>query len=309
MGHLDVARELVRAGSDLNCVSWDNRTPLHYATGNQHSQVARLLIENGARIDIRNQQGHTALEYLKDAQAAAQLRDLAASRTTTTHSTTSSGGGGGSGGGVGGGVLMVEVPPYGLLLTPAADPCIDKVRHLGEERGSWKLKNIRGEDLTIEYGAVYWNSFHKKWLQRDFGLGEIKVGEKKGIVFNRSVGGQQIKWFATVYSRKNWFNWNTMQWAKLSSLQKTVNISQASIFSFFVIVVFREVGRERSKMMEEACQEFSIVLTIFSFLEVKSMLGSACLVCKHWAEVGEEPLVSPSFHFPPSLPHCCAVVA
>jgi len=43
--------------------------------------------------------------------------------------------------------------------------------------------------------------------------------------------------------------------------------------------------------MEAACEEYSVVLTIFFFLEVKELCLSAALVCKTWAQVAAEPLV------------------
>ena len=43
--------------------------------------------------------------------------------------------------------------------------------------------------------------------------------------------------------------------------------------------------------MEEACLEFNVVLSIFSFLEVSSILRVSCLVCKQWNLVSQEPLV------------------
>ena len=43
--------------------------------------------------------------------------------------------------------------------------------------------------------------------------------------------------------------------------------------------------------MEEACAEYSVVLSVFSFLEVKDLLGTASLVCKQWSLIAEEPLV------------------
>jgi len=47
--------------------------------------------------------------------------------------------------------------------------------------------------------------------------------------------------------------------------------------------------------MEEACVEFNVVLSIFSFLEVSSLLRAACLVCKEWNLVSQEPLVRNPF--------------
>jgi len=47
--------------------------------------------------------------------------------------------------------------------------------------------------------------------------------------------------------------------------------------------------------MEVACEEYSVVLTIFSFLEVKELCLSAALVCKTWAQVAAEPLVRKTF--------------
>jgi ankyrin repeat protein len=50
---------LLEAGVDANLLGDMGSTPLHYAKEKQHSEVAKLLIEHGAREDIRNEFGKT----------------------------------------------------------------------------------------------------------------------------------------------------------------------------------------------------------------------------------------------------------
>ena len=86
-GHVDVVRLLLDAGEDPSRYNPDgyhsHATPLHHAVLSDHADVVRLLVERGARLDIRDtiyhgtpldwaiHGGRTAIaEYLRDRKRA-----------------------------------------------------------------------------------------------------------------------------------------------------------------------------------------------------------------------------------------------
>lgn len=60
---MSVCDELLREGADVNRAAplKENATPLHFAALNGHAEVARLLIQHGAKIDAESKRGRTAL--------------------------------------------------------------------------------------------------------------------------------------------------------------------------------------------------------------------------------------------------------
>jgi ankyrin repeat protein len=75
-GHVDVARLLLDAGSDVNAVDKNDITPLFIAIGNNHIPMARFLIERGANINAKDWYGRTPLF------AAVEMRDVDLHYTT-----------------------------------------------------------------------------------------------------------------------------------------------------------------------------------------------------------------------------------
>ena len=57
-GHLDLARQLVERGADVNKTGW---TPLHYAATGGHVAIIELLLEHHAYIDAESPNGTTPL--------------------------------------------------------------------------------------------------------------------------------------------------------------------------------------------------------------------------------------------------------
>lgn len=62
-GHVDASRVLLDAGSDCNATDQGTNTPLHTlasstATG-PGAELATLLLEWGASVDVKNSEGHT----------------------------------------------------------------------------------------------------------------------------------------------------------------------------------------------------------------------------------------------------------
>jgi hypothetical protein len=57
-GHLDLTRQLVERGADVNKTGW---TPLHYAATGGHVAIIELLLEHHAYIDAESPNGTTPL--------------------------------------------------------------------------------------------------------------------------------------------------------------------------------------------------------------------------------------------------------
>ena len=50
-GHVDVAKELIQNGADVNAVNSNKETALHFAAHKGHVEVAKVLIQNGADVN------------------------------------------------------------------------------------------------------------------------------------------------------------------------------------------------------------------------------------------------------------------
>jgi len=62
-GDLEEVRELLEKGADVNAKDEEGRTPLHWAAGNGYVEVARLLIEHGADVNAKESRyGDTPLD-------------------------------------------------------------------------------------------------------------------------------------------------------------------------------------------------------------------------------------------------------
>jgi ankyrin repeat protein len=46
----------------LNATKQDGWSPLHLAAGNSHIEIVQLLLERGAKAEIRNEDGRTAFD-------------------------------------------------------------------------------------------------------------------------------------------------------------------------------------------------------------------------------------------------------
>ncbi len=54
MGHVDIARLLLKHGADMNSRDNSRNTPLHLASEYGHLETVRLLVERGANIDAED---------------------------------------------------------------------------------------------------------------------------------------------------------------------------------------------------------------------------------------------------------------
>ena len=63
IGHIEIIRLLLQNGAEVNVKSNDGYTPLHYAAIRGHVEILHLLVENGADIEAQDSIGWRALHY------------------------------------------------------------------------------------------------------------------------------------------------------------------------------------------------------------------------------------------------------
>jgi hypothetical protein len=62
-GHIEIARLLLQNGAEVNVRNNYGNTPLHYAAENGHVDILHLLVENGANLEAQSNYGERALHY------------------------------------------------------------------------------------------------------------------------------------------------------------------------------------------------------------------------------------------------------
>jgi ankyrin repeat protein len=63
-GSVEIARMLIDAGADLDMEdTWGNKTPLHDAAQNGSVEIARMLIDAGANLNVQDKYGRTPLHW------------------------------------------------------------------------------------------------------------------------------------------------------------------------------------------------------------------------------------------------------
>ena len=77
-GNIEAVKWHLAAGTDVNVKGgFADGTPLHYAAANGHKEIAELLIEKGADLNAKDEDGGTPLDYaieFKHTQTADLLR-------------------------------------------------------------------------------------------------------------------------------------------------------------------------------------------------------------------------------------------
>ena len=53
------------AGADINAADYYGRTPLHWAAEHNKPEVAKVLLANGAQVNVRTKNGQTALAFAR----------------------------------------------------------------------------------------------------------------------------------------------------------------------------------------------------------------------------------------------------
>lgn len=86
IGHVRIARALLKAGADPSARAVDGAQPLHVAVAHGQAEAVKLLLSHGASVDAQDHQGLTALDIAPTASVASIL--LAAFNETTAAATT-----------------------------------------------------------------------------------------------------------------------------------------------------------------------------------------------------------------------------
>ena len=61
-GRYEVVEFLIRNGVNLGAIDRNGQTGLHWAAAGGHAEIAKLLLQHNARLDVRNNYGGTPLE-------------------------------------------------------------------------------------------------------------------------------------------------------------------------------------------------------------------------------------------------------
>lgn len=67
-GDFETVKKMIQFGENVNKTS-NGKTPLMYAARYNRVEIASLLLENGAKLDIKDNEGHTAIDYAKVSKA------------------------------------------------------------------------------------------------------------------------------------------------------------------------------------------------------------------------------------------------
>ena len=65
-GNIEVVKQHIAAGTDVNAKDDSGWTPLHWAASKVHNKIAKLLIEEGADVNAVNKDGLAPLDYAEN---------------------------------------------------------------------------------------------------------------------------------------------------------------------------------------------------------------------------------------------------
>jgi ankyrin repeat protein len=69
LNHLDIVKLLVAANADVNAAADNGTTPLMYAAGAAKLDFVEYLLSTGAKPDVRDKKGRTALDHARKSRA------------------------------------------------------------------------------------------------------------------------------------------------------------------------------------------------------------------------------------------------
>ena len=67
-GDFETVKKMIEFGENVNKTS-NGKTPLMYAARYNRAEIVKLLLNNGAKLDIKDSSGHTASDYAKISKA------------------------------------------------------------------------------------------------------------------------------------------------------------------------------------------------------------------------------------------------
>jgi len=73
-GNIEVVKQHLAAGTDVNSKDKDGWTSLHEAASEGHNKIVELLIAKGADVNVKNDDGETPLDAAANPETAALLR-------------------------------------------------------------------------------------------------------------------------------------------------------------------------------------------------------------------------------------------
>ena len=74
-GEVEIAEFLVRNGADINAKTRDGHTALMMAVYNRNLDIVKLLLKNGANVHVKSKQGHTAFSEAS-LEESIQIKEL-----------------------------------------------------------------------------------------------------------------------------------------------------------------------------------------------------------------------------------------
>ncbi|SVA30656.1 uncharacterized protein METZ01_LOCUS83510 [marine metagenome] len=75
-GNIEVVKQHLAAGTDVNSKDKDGWTPLHEAASEGHKSIVELLVTNGADLNSKDDDGETPLDAASKSEIADLLRKL-----------------------------------------------------------------------------------------------------------------------------------------------------------------------------------------------------------------------------------------
>jgi ankyrin repeat protein len=62
-GHINVVKEFIKNGADINMTDTDGHTAIHIACGWGHTKIVQFLLDNGAVVNVTSEDGSTPLHH------------------------------------------------------------------------------------------------------------------------------------------------------------------------------------------------------------------------------------------------------
>lgn len=70
----DITKYLIEQGADVNAKDENGHTPLIYAVQKNNVEITDILLKNGADVNVKNKRGKTALDFIKAKEVISLLK-------------------------------------------------------------------------------------------------------------------------------------------------------------------------------------------------------------------------------------------